>query len=57
MELEGVIMPGPIVESEVMKATASFDDLIFETGFPVADFVFDDTKAFDTANGMFDTNA
>jgi len=40
-----------------VKATAIFDDLILEIDFPVADSVFYDTIAFDTANGVFDANS
>jgi hypothetical protein len=57
MELERVIVPGSKVESEIVETTASFDDLILETSFPVANFVFDNPKAFDTANRMFDANS
>ena len=57
MELERYVVPGSKVQAEIVKATASFDDLILETDFPVADSVFYDTIAFDAANGVFDANS
>lgn len=56
MELDGFIIPGAEIQSEIVKSTASLHDGISKAGLPVTNFVFDDTITFDAANGMFNSN-
>ena len=56
MELDGFIIPGTKIQSEIMESTARFQNSVPEAWFPIANFVFDDPIAFDPADGMFDTN-
>ncbi len=50
-------MPGPEIQSEIMKAAAGFQNSILEAWFPIPNFVFDNPVTFDTANGVFNTNS
>ena len=56
MELDGFVIPGTKIQSEIMESTARFHNSVPEAWFPIANFVFDDPIAFDPADGMFDTN-
>ena len=53
MELDGLVMPGPKIQSEIMQPTTGFKNSVLKTGFPIPDFVFDNPIPFDTANGVF----
>ena len=57
MKLNRRVVPGTELESKVMKGTANLHNGITKIRFPVADFVFDDTQALDTTDGVLDTNA
>ena len=54
MELDGLVMPGTEIQSEIMQPTAGFKNGILKAWFPIPDFVFDNPVTFDTANGVFD---
>lgn len=56
MELDRLIMPGPEIQSEIMKTTAGFKDSVLKAWFPIPNFVFDNPVTFDTANGVFNAN-
>lgn len=50
-------MPGPEIQSEIMKATAGFKHSILKPRFPSPNFVFDNPVTFDTADGVFNANS
>ena len=57
MELDGFVIPGAKIQSEIMEPTAGFQNNVPGACFPIPDFVFDDPIAFDPADDMFDPNA
>ena len=57
MQLKRAIVPGPKVESEIVKTTTDFHNGVTKAGFPQANFVFDDARPLDTADGMFHPDA
>ena len=57
MELDGFVIPGAEIQSEIMEPTAGFQNSVPEACFPIPDFVFDDPIAFDPSDDMFDPNA
>ena len=56
MELDGLVMPGTEIQSEIMQPTTGFKDSVLKAWFPIPDFVFDNSVTFDTANGVFNPN-
>ena len=56
MELDRLVMPGPEIQSEIMKTTTGFKNSILKTWFPISDFVFDNPVTFDTADRVFNAN-
>ena len=56
MKLDGGVMPGTEIQSEIMQPTADFKNSVPKAGFPISDFVFDNPITFDTANGVFNAN-
>ena len=56
MKLNRFISPRSIIQSEVVKTTTGLKDSILKAGFPVSDFVFDNSIPFDPTDGMFNTN-
>lgn len=57
MELDGLIIPGTEIQSEIVQTTAGLHDGISKASFPVTNFVSDDTITFDATNGMFNAHA
>ncbi len=57
MKLKGAIGPRAEIESKIMQATTGFKDRVAKARLPVANFVFHNPIAFDTANGMFNPGA
>ena len=56
MELDRLIMPGPEIQSEIMKTTTGFKNSVPKTWFPIPDFVFDNPVTFDTADNVFNAH-
>lgn len=56
MKLDGRVMPGTEIQSEIMQPTTGFKNSVPKAGFPISDFVFDNPITFDTANGVFNAH-
>ena len=57
MQLDGRVVPGAIVQPEIMETTTGLHNGVLEPRLPIADLVFDDPIPFDTADSMLHADA